>query len=103
MDKETGQRYELTTKNGIAEMFHFRFFPLMPQDYVAVRRVPCLCKPCYDTLDKKWDMKEKDPKKQPIFAKTVGCYFEDHMSGGLNDWNLVKMSARMEDLSLIQI
>ena len=42
-----------TTKNGLQEMFHFRFHPAMPMGVVAVRRIPCLCHGkggCYEQL-----------------------------------------------------
>ena len=54
-------------KNGLKEMFHFRFYPLMPENMAVVRRIPCLCAGCKKQLANKWDMNVADPKNQKCF------------------------------------
>ena len=59
------------TRNGLKEMYHFRFHPRMPRHTVAVRRIPCLCDKCYTQLGNRF-VEGTEMKKQPMFARVKG-------------------------------
>jgi hypothetical protein len=88
--KIDGLNYKL--RNGMHEMFHFRILPEMPANFMAVRRMPCLCEFCYKALDVKWE-EGLDPKKQPMFRRAQRCVLGPVM-GDLNDWQLIELTPK---------
>jgi hypothetical protein len=83
------------TKNGLHEMFHFRILPTMPEGHVAVRRMPCLCHGCMESLSAKWEDDVWDPKLQPMFKRAKGCVLWPVM-GDLNDWQVIQLTEKGE-------
>ncbi len=88
-----------TTQKGLSEMFHFRFHWQMADSIAAVRRIPCLCENCYNTLSLPWDTEavntkgvkdEHNPRFQRKFKQVPGCRYEGVL-GDLNNWNFVKV------------
>ena len=75
-------------KNGIREMNHFRYHPLLDDRTVAVRRVACMCDPCKKQLMMDWDhsIPKQAPELQPMFKNVPDCEFAGPM-GDLNKWH----------------
>jgi hypothetical protein len=93
------------TKNGIHEMYNFFFHPGMPHLTAAIRRIPCLCKGCYDQLSKPWvysDTLENHPEDQEKFDEPSNCVFEPMMAD-LNKWHFVKVGVSKEVCDLEEV
>jgi hypothetical protein len=75
-------------QNGIHEMHHFRYHPMLPKGMAVCRRMPCLCEHCMFQLNHPWDPTIQDPKDQPMFQNNPNCEFHCVM-GELNDWKFI--------------
>ena len=54
--------WDTGTKNGIKEMFHFRFDYRVVGNIGMARRIPCACGDCTALLDSEWMGLERDPQ-----------------------------------------
>ena len=89
---------KLETKNGLQEMFYFRFHPSMPQVEVAVRRILCLWHEkggCYEQLSHGFEP-SKSLRENKMFLPAKDCIFKLVLGGKLNDWNFVKLQERKD-------
>ena len=78
------------SKNGIHEMMHFRYHPLLPKNVAACRRIACLCKACRNQLALPWDRNQPDHRLQPKFQSAPDCYFKGPMED-LNVWYFLEV------------
>ena len=76
--KTDGTKYN--QQKGLAEMYHFRFFPLLMgnetvgHNFVAVRRIPCLCDSCFEQLKKPW-VKQVPFVDQEMWKRPKNCRY----------------------------
>ena len=65
-------RNEVYGSGTVLSHYHYRFDPRIGHGKFAMRRIPCLCKHCLDTLDKEW-IPGVCPKDQPCYAPILNC------------------------------
>lgn len=74
-------------QNGLSAMYHSYSCPDLGPDTVAVRRIPCSCTNCVNTLKLEWEV-GADPIDQPRFQRTENCELRAVLNGH-NDWNIL--------------
>ena len=68
--------------------YHYRFDPRIGHGKCAMRRIPCLCKHCLDTLDKKW-ISGECAEDQPCYAPVLNCKY-NQILGHYNNWIIME-------------
>ncbi len=61
-------------KNGIKEMFHFRYNGRLPTKMAVIRRIPCACRACHKQLSQPW-VENLEVKAQPMLLFNLLRYF----------------------------
>ena len=80
------------TKYGIRAMYNIRADYELGENTIALRRVPCYCTHCTDTMLAKWDHNISDPKKQDRYKPTKNCVLWPVL-GEFNDWQIMSLGA----------
>ena len=82
--------------NGLIAHCNYHFDYKLPQNMVAIRRIPCACDGCLDQAKLPWDPSIEDPSLQPCY-QPIGdkCKFHQ-MFGSFNDWKIRMLKPHKE-------
>ena len=66
-----------------------------------MRRHPCSCAACVETIRKPWDGSGKEPIDQPRFANVEGCFWKP-VFGDCNKWHVVEVKPVGNNQALVE-
>jgi hypothetical protein len=78
-------------RNGVLTHYHFRLDPNLGAGKCAIRRIPCACPACVQTLLLDWDPTITIPKDQPRYQPVKRCHFHDIL-GKYNNWIIMEFN-----------
>ena len=76
-----------------ADHHHHCTCPKLGIGKAALRRRPCNCSACDETIRKPWVWDIKEPEKQPRFLNPEDCVWKD-VFGKHNDWHVVDIKPK---------
>ena len=76
-----------------SDMYHYHVCPELGANRAALRRYPCNCMSCDESIAKPWIHGLDNPADQPRFENAEGCYFRS-LFGDENKWNFVQLQER---------
>ena len=76
-----------------SDMHQHHVCPELGVNRAALRRHPCNCKSCDETISRSWMHGVKDHADQPRFMNPVGCQFRS-LFDDENKWHIVELQER---------
>ena len=81
------ERNKVYKHGTVLSHYHYSFDPRIGLAKCAMRRIPCLCIHCLDTLDKQW-ISEECAEDQPCYAPVLNCKYNQTL-GHYNNWIII--------------